>query len=132
MDRLGLPLALSTCQTTFGKLVLLASQRDPHTGVYKQIGLARLKPENADHLLRSTHEEVFAKWIAFSLEEQMKDLAEYFSSLPVSPATVVKLWRSSQLHRSFIPESAPESDKALFLLDMETLFEVIFVPWTEE
>lgn len=125
MDRLSVrPLALANCPTTFGKLVILASLRNPATGVYREVGPATLKAEDADQALRSAHEEAFARWIAFSLEGQMEDLGKYFDTLPADPATIVKHWRTSRIYRGFVPDSAPESHKALFMSDLQTLLDL--------
>ncbi len=122
MDRPSVgPLALSTCPTTFGKLVLLASMRNPVTGIYREIGPATLQAGDADHALRTAHEDAFARWIAFSLEEQTEDLGRYFATLPADAPTIVKHWRSSQIYRSFVPDSAAESHKALFVSDLQAL-----------
>jgi hypothetical protein len=104
--------------TLFGRLVYLASLRDPATGHYYHPGLAQsLGAEDADRSLCNSHHQVFQQWLGFSLEEQKSDLDEYlrFGSAP----------RYALPYRKLVPATAREVERQLYLTDLETLLELL-------
>ncbi len=104
--------------TLFGRLVYLASLRDPATGHYYHPGLAQsLGAEDADRRLCNSHHQVFQQWLGFSLEEQKNDLDEYlrFGSAP----------RYALPYRKLVPATAREVERQLYLTDLETLLELL-------
>jgi hypothetical protein len=104
--------------TFFGRLVFLASLRDPGTGHYYHQGLAQtIGAEDTDRSLCSSHHQVFQHWLAFSLEEQRADLDEYLRS-SAGP-------RYALPYRKLVPPTARDVERQLYLADLETLLELL-------
>ena len=104
--------------TLFGRLVFLASLRDPTTGHYYHQGLAQsVGLEDADRSLCSSHHQVFQQWLGLSLPEQKSDLDEYLS---VSTAP-----RYALPYRKLVPPTAREVERQLYMADLETLLELL-------
>ena len=73
---------ISQIPSVFGKLVYLASLRNPNNGAYEHHGLALVFGEDeANKALRNSHNKVFAEWLSFNLEQQKADLDLYISGL---------------------------------------------------
>lgn len=108
---------LSQIPTYFGRLVYLASLRDP-TGRYMHEGLVRLLGrEEADRTLCHSHHQVFSQWLGFSLAEQKSDLDDY---LRVAGGP-----RQALHYRNLVPATAREVERQLYLTDLETLLELL-------
>lgn len=108
---------LLNAPTLFGRLVLLASLRDPRTGKYSHPDLQSLGPQEAERILRSCHQQVFHQWISSGLAEQKADLSEYLRSMG-GP-------RDALPYRNLAPVSAREVERQLYLTDLETLLELL-------
>ena len=109
---------LSQVPTRFGRLVLLASLRDPLSGRYIHRPLIELVGrELTDRTLATSHHQVFAEWLSASLVEQKADLDDYLrqSSGPAEPAT----------YRDLPPATAHDVERQLFLTDLETLLALL-------
>src|SRR5579864_502607 len=84
---------LSQIPTMFGRLVYLASLRNPNSGRYEHHGLALVfGKDDSSRALKKSHARVFSEWLAFSLEQQMADLELYLSDLPEDKKTVLRTW----------------------------------------
>jgi hypothetical protein len=117
---------LSQIPTTFGRLVFLSTLRDPNTGVYAHYGFAqRVGEEVSAATLRQSHEQCFAEWINFKLEEQKADLDLYLSGIEGDKRTILDTWLRTKPYRSLIPVSAQEIEKQLYYSDLETLLELL-------
>jgi hypothetical protein len=109
---------LSQIPTVFGRLVFLATQRDPATGKYSHEALVRLLgPDDADRTLCNSHHQVFSEWLGFSLAEQKADLDEYLNS----PGTS----REALHYQNLVPPTARDVERQLYLTDLETLLELL-------
>lgn len=117
---------LSRIPTAYGRLVYLSSLRDRDTGRYEHHGLAAIFGEHeAEQALRQSHEDVFKEWLSYDLEQQKADLDLYVSQLTVPKRTVVETWARVSPHRNMIPAGTPELERDLYLLDIETLLELL-------
>src|SRR5213593_4178246 len=84
---------LSQVPTTFGRIVYLASLRNPNTGTYEHFGLAQVYSlEEADRALRTSHGKTFAEWLNYPLAQQKDDLEEYLLSLDEDRQKILKTW----------------------------------------
>lgn len=116
------------CQipSTFGKLVYLASLRDSNTAEYRHHGLAAIFGDaEADKAMRTSHEEVFATWLEYGLEEQKQDLELYVVGLEPDVKVVVETWGKLEPYRNLPPDSAHQPEKNLFLSDLEALLSLM-------
>ena len=108
---------LSRIPTYFGRLVLVASLRDPLTGRYSHSPLNQLVGgEVTDRTLCHSHHEIFSEWLGFTLARQKADLDDYLAasqaSLELAP------------YRDLVPHSAHKVERQLYLTDLETLLEL--------
>ena len=108
---------LSRTPTLFGRLVFLASLRNPKNGRYSHDALDGIPTDDADRTLRNSHQQVFQQWISSGLAEQKCDLEEYLGAVGGSwPALT---------YRDLIPSTAHEVERQLYLTDLETLLELL-------
>jgi hypothetical protein len=113
---------LSQIPSVFGRLVYLSSLRGADTGAYQHHGLSLLFGEGeADRALRRSHEDSFAEWLNFTLEQQREDLELYLSALAGPRRTVVDSWIRLTPYRNLVPASSNRSERKLFLADFDAL-----------
>jgi len=109
---------LQQIPTLFGRLVFLASLRDPATGHYYHQGLAQIVGvEEADRSLCNSHHQIFQQWLGFTMAEQKSDLDEYLNEGSVP--------RYALPYRKLVPPSARDVERQLYLADLETLLELL-------
>jgi hypothetical protein len=108
---------LSQVPTVFGRLVFLASLRDAAKGRYSHETLARqLGPDDMDRTLCNSHHQVFSEWLNFTLTEQKSDLDDYLRRAG-KPAEIP--------YRDLVPPTARDVERQLYLMDLETLLELL-------
>jgi hypothetical protein len=117
---------LSQIHCVFGRLVYLSSLRNGNTGRYEHHGLALVfGEEEADRTLRRSHEEAFAEWLGFNLEQQKADLDLYFSEQGTDRKTIVETWMRLASYRNLLPSSAEAVQRELYLADLETILSLL-------
>jgi hypothetical protein len=117
---------LDSVPTLYGRLVYLASLRNPNTSRYEHHGLAaRFGDDVADRVLRSSHEEVFQEWLAAGLHKQKADLDCYLGSLDDSRRLIVETWMRVCPYKSLAPASARAVENDLFHADFRFLLEAL-------
>ncbi|MGC9969473.1 MAG: hypothetical protein ABSE56_02665 [Bryobacteraceae bacterium] len=117
---------LSQIPSVFGRLVYLCSLRDPNSGLYQHYGLAQVfSDEEADRVLRQSHEQTFAEWLCFNLEQQKADLDLYLAGLNGNRRTILDTWIRLTPYRGLIPSVVREVERRLYLSDLETILELL-------
>lgn len=117
---------LSHIPTSFGRLVYLASLRDPNTGAYLHHGLAQVfGAAESDLILRRSHGEAFSEWLSLDLERQKADLDAYLVDLGEDRRAIVEAWLSISPYRNLIPVAVSEPERMFYLSDFETLLELL-------
>jgi len=117
---------LGAISSTFGRLVYLSSLRDVNNDQYHHDGLATVYGVlEADQALRESHIQVFAEWLSYSLEHQRADFELYLQSLNTPRRTLLQTWQRLTPYRNLIPASALEPERKLYLLDIETILEML-------
>ena len=117
---------LAKIPSAFGKIVYLASLRNENTGKYQHFGLSQIySDEDADIVLRESHEELFREWLTYSLEPQKIDLEEYLGGLDDDRATVLDTWWTLAPYRRLIPARATEAERELYISDLELILELL-------
>jgi hypothetical protein len=113
---------LSQIPSVYGRLVYLSSLCGPNTGLYEHHGLGLLFGEDeADRALRKSHEDSFADWLNFSLEQQRADLDLYLSALTGARRATIETWIRLMPYRTIVPAAARRSERKLFLTDFHAL-----------
>lgn len=111
---------LATIPTLFGRLVYLASLRDPNTGHYSHEQLSLfLADGDLDRTVSRFHYRVFFEWLSYNLADQKSDLGEYL--------TLTGAPRYSSFYRSLVPMAACDVEQSLYITDLETLLELLRV-----
>jgi len=117
---------LSQIPSVFGRLVYLCSLRDPNSGLYQHYGLAQVfSDEEADRVLRQSHEQTFAEWLCFNLEQQKADLDLYLAGLNGNRRTILDTWIRLTPYRGLIPSVVREVERRHYLSDLETILELL-------
>jgi hypothetical protein len=123
---------LAQIPSTFGRLIYLSSLRSPggtyeHFGFTQAYGLAA-----AQTAMLESHEEAFATWLGFSLEEQKADLDLYLAGLMPEREAVIDTWLRLAPYRNLVPSSARESERRMFLADFGALLELLRIEYRLE
>jgi hypothetical protein len=129
---------IATINSVLGRLELVSSLRDPHTGRYIHHGMSQSIGNRTHDVLLNSHKEVFAEWQAMNLREQMRDLRVFLASLPKPPYvfgprkkrrersnTVLETWTELEPYRNFIPLSLPALERDLFLTNLRSIISVL-------
>ena len=117
---------LSQIPSVIGRMVYLASLRDPNSGRYEHHGLALVFGDNdANKTLRKSHTHVFREWLTFNLEQQQADLELYLSGLEGEKRTILANWLELAPYRNFVPITARPVEKRLYLADIKALLKVM-------
>ncbi len=117
---------LTQIPSVFGRLVYLSSLRDPNTGRYLHHGLALVFGEDeARKALRKSHEQAFAEWLSFNLEQQQADLRLYLSDVSEDKRTVLETWQKLEPYKSLLPKSAKSVERQLYLADLTILLALL-------
>jgi hypothetical protein len=109
---------LSRIPTQFGRLVFLASLRDPLTGRYAHGPLSQIVGHDiANRTLCHSHHEIFSEWLNFTLAQQKGDLDQYLKASN-APFNLIP-------YRDIVPGTAHRVERQLYLTDLETLLELL-------
>jgi hypothetical protein len=116
---------VSQIPSVFGRLVYLASLRNPNNGCYEHHGLALVFGEDeANKALRNSHTAVFAEWLSFNLEQQKADLDLYITGLFEDKRVVVDTWLRLAPYQNLLPASARAVERRLYIADFTALLEL--------
>jgi hypothetical protein len=116
---------ISQIPSVFGRLVYLASLRNPNNGSYEHHGLALVFGEDeANKALKTSHSAVFAEWLSFNLEQQKADLDLYISALFEDKRVVIENWIRLAPYRNLVPASVRGVERRLYIADFTALLEL--------
>ncbi len=111
---------LARIPTLFGRIVYLASLRNPGNGTYQHPALAQMVgDEQAGETLRRSHARVFQDWLCLNLEQQKADLQEYLAEAS-NPLALLGGWANST-YQDLVPATAQDVERQLFIGDLATL-----------
>jgi hypothetical protein len=79
----------------------------------------------AQAALLASHEQTFASWLSFNLEQQKADLDLYLSTVITDREAIVDIWLRLEPFRNLVPATARESEKRLFASDFTALLELL-------
>ncbi len=119
---------LSQVPSTYGRLVYLASLRDPNSGAYRHHGLsAAFGREQSTYALRKSHEQAFLDWLTMPLAAKNADFRAYLqsSSSEESPQAVVTYLAHGARYATQAPDAAGPAQREQFQLEVEILLELV-------
>lgn len=114
---------LSHIPSSYGKLVYLASLRNPDTGRYEHFGLS-LNPHNSDanRALRRSHEAIFQEWVTYSLEQKKCDLDLYISTIEqIEKSQLVDAWLRLTPYKNLVPAAIQGPERQKHISDFEAI-----------
>lgn len=115
---------LSRIPSVFGRLLYLASLRDPNTGVYHHHGFtAAFGKEQSRQALILSHKRTFREWMRLKFKEKHADLVTYLETLDDPKGLVVSYWLESQGYLTCVPDDASKADRAYYESDLKLLLE---------
>jgi len=110
----------------FGKLVYLASIRDPNSGIYHHYGLEQLYSQEQCHeALHRSHVEVLYRWLEKSLEEQKEDLEYYLRGVEGQLPDILQNWEVMQPYLGYPPAGINEAARLWFLSDLRIILALL-------
>ena len=117
---------LAQIPTLFGKIVYLSGLRDANSGDYVHFGLSqRYSTEEANRILRESHERAFGEWLNSPLEQQRDDLEEYLRTLEDDRETILRTWLTLAPYNNLIPINTREAERLLYISDLELILDVL-------
>ena len=117
---------LAQIPTNFGRLAYVAGLRNENSGAYHHFKLALCyTDEEADSFLRARHKQIFREWLNFPLERQRSEFAEYLEATEAERAVVLQTWLISASYRNLIPTGAHETERLLFISDLEIILAIL-------
>ena len=114
---------LAHIPSSYGKLVYLASLRNPDTGRYEHFGLAP-HPNNADanRALRRSHESIFQEWVNYSLEQKKTDLELYVTTIEqVDRTELLDAWLRLTPYKNLVPAAIQGPERQKHVSDFEAI-----------
>lgn len=119
---------LSQIPSIYGRLVYLASLRDPNSGAYRHHGLsAAFGREQSTYALRKSHEQAFLEWLTMPLAAKNADFRAFLQSAnnEESPQAVVTYLARGARSVSQAPDAAGPAQREQFKLEVEILLELV-------
>lgn len=106
--------------------MFLSGLRDPYCDIYRLTFRSdNHGPEEVDAVCRTLHEEAFAVWLNYNLEQQKTDLDLFLSTLNIDRRTVIDTWLNLESYRLFVPASAEFVARQLFFCEIRVLLSVV-------
>jgi len=110
----------------FSQLVYLASLRDYNTGRYHHYGLeTRYNPQAADQAVHRCHIRVFEELTSLPLQDQTRDLIEFFESLREDRRQLIQTWRRLRSYQMLPPDQCHPLARKLFDKNIEVMLTVL-------
>jgi hypothetical protein len=117
---------LNSSPTIFGRLVCVATLRNPPTGTYFHAVLGKvLDGKVVDDILRREHRNRFSHWLGLKLSQQRGDLCRYFDSGDSTERSCVRYWLNYDLPDLLIPSESLAPEQSLFMHDIRWVLESI-------
>ena len=119
---------LSQIPSVYGRLVYLASLRDPNSGAYRHYGLsAAFGREQSTYALRTSHQQTFLEWLTLPLPAKNTDFRGYFQSVSSeeSPQAVVTYLARGARYVTQAPDSASPAQRQQFQMEMAMLLQLL-------
>lgn len=117
---------LESMEGHFNRLIYIASLRDYNTARYHHYGLeTRHGSEAVDEALRRCHVEVFEALLALPLQDQARDLIQFFESVKENPSRMIESWQRMRSFQMLPPAGCHSLARDLFDKNVEVLLKVL-------
>jgi hypothetical protein len=114
---------LSLIQTSYGRLVYLASLLDPDSGRYQHYGSTSSAAEaQANRILRRSHERIFQEWMTYPLERKMTDVRSYIAGIDqVNEIELIDAWLRLTPYKNLVPAAIQGPERQKHVSDFEAI-----------
>ena len=110
---------ISQTPNLFGRLVFVASLRDPISKRYSHSSLESFAiPLDVDSHLRLAHQEVFQQWLRLTLGEQCGELGTYVNLNSLEDPAIVKAWGHAERLHTLCPAGITSTERSVFVSDL--------------
>ena len=113
---------LSQVETSYGRLVYLASLRNPDNGRYEHYGSELAAPSIVNRQLVHLHEEIFREWVTYPLERKKADIELYIAGIDsVDPAELINAWLRLTPYKNLVPAAIQGPERQKHISDFEAI-----------
>ena len=112
----------SQIETSYGRLVYLASLRNPDNGRYEHYGSELSAPSVINSKLMRLHEEIFREWVTYTLERKKADIELYIAGIEsVDAAALVDAWLRLTPYKNLVPAAIQGPERQKHISDFEAI-----------
>jgi hypothetical protein len=115
---------LAQIDTAYGRLVYLASLRDPDTGRYEHYAVSHGSSDilAVNRSLRRIHEVIFTEWVTYSLKRKKADIEKYISGIDqVDRSELIDAWLRLTPYKNLVPGSIQGPERRKHVSDFEAI-----------
>ena len=113
---------LSQIETSYGRLVYLASLRNPDNGRYEYYGSEVSVPSAINREFLRLHEEVFHEWVTYTLERKKADVELYIAGIKsIDPAELINAWLRLTPYKNLVPAAIQGPERQKHISDFEAI-----------
>ena len=115
---------LAQIDTAYGRLVYLASLRNPDNGKYEHYALAGNATNGLaiSQAIKRVHERIFKEWVAFPLGRKKADLERYIESIDeVDRTELIDAWLRLTPYKNLVPGSVQGPERQKHISDFEAI-----------
>lgn len=113
---------LSHIKSSYGRLVYLASLRNPDNGRYEYYGSETALPATVNKELGWLHEKIFREWVTFPLERKKADVEFYIASIEsVDSAELIDAWLRLTPYMNLVPATIQGPERQKHISDFEVI-----------
>jgi hypothetical protein len=113
---------LSHIETSYGRLVYLASLRNPDNGRYEHYGSEISVPSAINKELLRLHEEIFREWVTYTLERKKADVELYIAGIEsVDPSELINAWLRLTPYKNLVPAAIQGPERQKHISDFEAI-----------
>ncbi len=115
---------LAQIDTAYGRLVYLASLRDPDSGRYEHYAVSDSSSDilAISRSLKRIHEVIFTEWVTYPLERKKSDIERYISGIDqVDRTELIDAWLRLTPYKNLVPGSIQGPERRKHISDFEAI-----------